>query len=507
MKYDIIMCKVSKMYEWVIRLQREKEIKELAFECMEEGRKCFHRNKIEQAALLVQNAVQLYKSVDDVEHYTVCLNLMGVIYAASGNETMSVDCYLEGLEYALSNQFRNITCLFYNNIGSRYQQLNEHKKAIQYFEKATTELQNPECSKEERYEMWCLITYLNLAKSYCKLKKYQQACRYQDMADSCLVGETAKIYRYTNLISKCVLFWNVGEKNFVYQKLDELMESGTKIINMTDYVEDMRELCDLLMRMKEYDKWKQIIVAFEAYSRDQKTVHSELMLTEMWMDYHQVIGDTLSYVDCCVRHAQLSKKQREVNDRERAAAIDIKIELRQKEAERKKAEQLSVIDALTGIGNRYLLERDVKEIIQNAIRDHKKLAVGLLDIDCFKQHNDTYGHIQGDFCLKKVAAILELAVKDKGMAYRFGGDEFVLILKDGSREQIKAVAIDIKERLHELKLENINSSAGTEVTISQGYIAFYPKGNENRESLIEHADQALYYVKENGRNGYHIMVE
>ena len=71
---------------------------------------------------------------------------------------MAVDYLVEGLECAIDYQLNNITALFYNNIGSRYQELGEHEKAIDYFLKSARELQNPTCIKEERYRSWTLIT-------------------------------------------------------------------------------------------------------------------------------------------------------------------------------------------------------------------------------------------------------------------------------------------------------------------------------------------------------------
>ena len=488
-------------------MTHDEDMVKLADEYYAEGRQTFLGNQLDEAAQLIQNAIHLYKQCEDYGKYTAALNLMGVIYAATGNETMAVDYYLEGLEYAIDHRCDNIVTLFYNNIGSRYQELGEHEKAIDYFIKAAKELENPECMKEERHDNWCLVTYINLAASYRYMGSYELAEKYLKLAEHYMTGENEKIYRYTFLILECRLWWSTGKSKDVYEHMESLLESGTKNSNAPDYSLDMRDLCCLLKEMKEYDYWKSIILDFEKYVGEQNTVYFRLMLNEMWMDYYKTIGDKETYIKLCMEYIELHQQQEKITNKERAMAIDIKIQLREKEVERRRAEALSTTDALTGLGNRYLIAQDVAEIVKWATEKQQKITVGVLDIDCFKQHNDTYGHIKGDQCIKKVAMILQNAVTGIGKVYRFGGDEFIMILPRGDRGTVERIAKRIQDKLGEAKIENINSIVIPEVTISQGYACFIPKKGEDKDTLIEHADHALYYVKKNGRNAYHVIEE
>lgn len=480
-----------------------------ADEYYEEGRQSFFDNRLDEAALLIQEAIHLYKQGEEYAKYTAALNLMGVIYATTGNETMAIDYYMEGLECAIDHGCDNIVTLFYNNIGSRYQELGEHEKAIDYFIKAAKELENPECMKEARHDNWCLVTYINLAASYRYMESYDLAEKYLKMAEIYMTGENKKVYQYTLLILKCQLWWSTGKSESVYEHMDELLESGRKDINASDYSMDMRDLCGLFKEMREYDAWKHVICDFEKYVGEPDAVYVRLMLNEMWMDYYKTIGDENTYIKLCVEHIELHKKQEKITNKERAAAIDIKIQLREKEVERRRAEELSTTDALTGLGNRYLIAKDAGSMAKEAAAKRQKMTVGVLDIDCFKQQNDTYGHIKGDWCLRTVAKILQDAVGDAGNVYRFGGDEFVVLLPRGERKLVERIAVQIQDKLKETKIENIHSDVIPEVTISQGYACFIPQEGEDRDKdmLIEHADRALYYVKENGRNAYHIIEE
>ena len=205
------------------------------------------------------------------------------------------------------------------------------------------------------------------------------------------------------------------------------------------------------------------------------------------MDYYQTVGNEERYVELCVAHADLYKRQKAIDAKDRATAIDIKVQLREKEAERKRVETMSVTDALTGLGNRYSLEREAVHIIRDA--GGERITVGVLDIDCFKQLNDTYGHIH---C---------------GHVYRFGGDEFVMLFPAGMENRIEEIAEAILQKIAEAGIANEHSVVQPNLTISQGYACFVPEGTESGARLIEHADKALYYVKRNSRNAYYIIRE
>lgn len=93
----------------------------------------------------------------------------------------------------------------------------------------------------------------------------------------------------------------------MYEYMEDLLASGEKDSNASDYLNDMKDLCQLFRDMKEYEYWKQTISAVETYTIDQKTVFFQLFLTELWMDYYQTVGNEERYVELCVAHADLYK--------------------------------------------------------------------------------------------------------------------------------------------------------------------------------------------------------
>ena len=377
-------------------MHTESEIEKLAAEYMEEGRTAFFSKELNKASTLTQNAIDIYRMEKNYEQYAFAQNMMGVIYVSLGNESAAMDCYLEVLECSKRHGITSVLALAYNNIGSRYQELRQHQKAIGYFERSADELEKVTDTENENFQIRYLITHMNLMKSYGELDRLDDARKELLKLEKCSQGIVNEMYRYSYLTLKSRLYWNIGEKEYVYEHLDELIKGGIDDSNAADYIEDVSDLCGLLKDMQEFDKWKRVILAFEQHAKKQNSIYYEMILNEMWLDYYKELGDNEQYVKLCIHYVDVAQQQKKADNEERACAIDLKIELQEKEEQRRHAEIRSNQDALTGLGNRYMLEKDAVDVIEHAMKTGEKIAVGVIDIDCFKQHNDTYGHIQGD---------------------------------------------------------------------------------------------------------------
>jgi diguanylate cyclase (GGDEF)-like protein len=156
-------------------------------------------------------------------------------------------------------------------------------------------------------------------------------------------------------------------------------------------------------------------------------------------------------------------------------------------------ERLSVTDLLTGLYNRrYLLAAFEKEI-QRTDRNGRPFCVLMLDVDRFKQLNDTYGHLAGDKVLAGVGKVITEATRDVDIASRYGGEEFLVLLPECDLEQGIVAAERVRARLAEEKFE------GGSVTMSIG-VAEFPMHGETTAAVIAAADTALYDAKHSGRD-------
>ena len=156
-------------------------------------------------------------------------------------------------------------------------------------------------------------------------------------------------------------------------------------------------------------------------------------------------------------------------------------------------------DALTDLPNRLLLSDRLTQAISMARRNQKRVAVLFLDLDGFKQTNDSLGHTIGDKLLQSVAARLSTSVRKSDTVSRWGGDEYVILLSEVG--QAADAAVSAAKIIADLKgLHNVGEHR-LHITASIG-ISTYPECGEDAETLIKNADMAMYHAKENGRDNF-----
>ncbi|MBM7622483.1 transporter substrate-binding domain-containing protein [Sporohalobacter salinus] len=167
----------------------------------------------------------------------------------------------------------------------------------------------------------------------------------------------------------------------------------------------------------------------------------------------------------------------------------------------KKLKDMSFVDGLTQIPNRRRFDEVLKKEWKRSLREKSSLSLIMVDLDCFKEFNDTYGHLAGDDCLKKVAKSLSEAVKrPTDFVARYGGEEFVVILPDTDKKGAKKVSEKLRKEIESLKILHANSQISDCVTVSLGTVTTVPTVELSREKFVDAADKALYQAKQEGRN-------
>jgi len=166
-----------------------------------------------------------------------------------------------------------------------------------------------------------------------------------------------------------------------------------------------------------------------------------------------------------------------------------------------KLESMSVHDSTTGISNRRKFDLALIIEWRYSTRMKSNLSLIMIDIDYFKQYNDSYGHLKGDECLKKLATILESSVTRKtDLVARYGGEEFVILMHDTNIEEATKIAEKCRHLVIESNITHEDSIVADYLTISLGVCSIVPGPNSEPEMLIKAADALLYQAKEKGRN-------
>jgi len=162
-----------------------------------------------------------------------------------------------------------------------------------------------------------------------------------------------------------------------------------------------------------------------------------------------------------------------------------------------KLEKLANVDPLTGLLNRRAILNKLEESIKHSRRYETNLSVIMLDIDHFKEINDSWGHFVGDHVLKRIALFLQRKIRDTDVAGRLGGDEFLIVLPKAIMSPALTAAERIRENLANTKMRNLIGDVFS-ITVSQGVASYKP--GDSVSSLVSRADAAMYRAKQNGRN-------
>jgi diguanylate cyclase (GGDEF)-like protein/PAS domain S-box-containing protein len=182
-----------------------------------------------------------------------------------------------------------------------------------------------------------------------------------------------------------------------------------------------------------------------------------------------------------------------------ALMLALAVEAAQRQEAETRIEHLAWYDGLTGLPNRNLLRETMRDMIMTAANRKRRMAVMLIDLDRFKDVNDTLGHLVGDALIKSAAELLRETVGDTGIVARLGGDEFVVLVSEFvHRQEVALLAARVAQALHRTDLvPNID----TQVSASIG-VALFPEHGRDMSTLLKNADAAMYQAKRDGRNQF-----
>ncbi|MDD2567144.1 MAG: diguanylate cyclase [Thiovulaceae bacterium] len=169
--------------------------------------------------------------------------------------------------------------------------------------------------------------------------------------------------------------------------------------------------------------------------------------------------------------------------------------------EKKMLEELSITDGLTEIYNRRHFNDIFAQMIALSKRKNELLSFLIIDVDYFKQYNDTYGHQKGDNALKEVAKAIKTSLRRADdYCFRLGGEEFGVVFKPKDKQEAIEFAYAIKNKIEDLKITHDTSEAGRYLSVSIGLVSHYAKEIKDDDTIYKEADELLYEAKARGRN-------
>jgi diguanylate cyclase (GGDEF)-like protein len=158
------------------------------------------------------------------------------------------------------------------------------------------------------------------------------------------------------------------------------------------------------------------------------------------------------------------------------------------------------IDPLTGVANRLSLEEDLDTLQARVSRYGGRAAIAMCDLDSFKRYNDHYGHLAGDDALRRIAQAIRTNVRRADQVYRYGGEEFLVVLHEQGRNEAAAAMRRVCAAVESLAIAHAAEARRPVLTVSVGLASVLPEGHHAVREAIARADQALYRAKAEGGN-------
>lgn len=429
-------------------------------------------------------------------------NLLAINALTNRDYYNALENYLKSLQIANSHPEYQYLCCLYNNIGSLFEWLEDYEHATEYLEYAYHEYLNEGHEDTDLYN----VVILNLVEVGCSRRQYDRVQYWANIANQ---YEFVDRLTLDALLKICKAYQAVEEGNIQLgiqsiKDFHELMEN-----HKTEYIEpylyyrcylnafslsiqihDKDLATQLLHFTQNFDQQEEASAFLFDLSRCQIYYQNEFILKETDNPYYanffhraleKVDQMTKTYIQSLLTQIELDK----ANEKNETIL-----------SENQNLSHNLELDLFTELYNKVSIRRHIEDTIKNP-KSETHYALALMDIDLFKHINDDYGHDVGDVVIQSVANLLKRLPKDRVLAGRFGGDEFLVLFM---MSDLPSILDQIDFLLSSVRMVALPNGETKKVSLSIGVTPVVK--NESFDSLFLRADHALYQAKNNGRNRY-----
>lgn len=431
-------------------------------------------------------------------------NIMAITSQSRGNALIAMDYYLTGLGYCRKYRLYAEENIINLNLGSLYLVNGQWSEAQKYFEKLAYYVRD-EKTTENYYSLMSCVA-VSLGRCFLQREQFERAQQKIECLDQCM-GRLEKPEQIAVLCFKTEFYHRAGRvtlRDECIHKIHGMMDMDMAVM---DLFEDIYGLCELLLEIDNENVFWDIIDILEKLTKNANIVNLQRRIISLKINYYRRHDDEESYLALAGIYYELTEAMERENHYMVANMLAVRSSLEQANAKRREVEKAneqllekSETDPLTHLANRFRLNDYSEQTFEEALAAEEPFAVEILDIDYFKEYNDNYGHQAGDVCILAIAEELQKMQGERIFCARYGGDEFIIIYKQMTEEEVFEEAGGLRERILARRITHAYSKALPVVTISQGICWDIP-GEENRSwDFLHAADAMLYRVKKRSRN-------
>lgn len=470
--------------------------------------------KLEQ----IEKNKQIFNRLDKSDKFDL-YNYLGIINTFQG-ETVSAILMYEKAEKYVSKENKYKVEL---NSAIAYRHMGEYIKSTESLIKIINSF-NENKAENARIKTYAL---LNLAEIYLQvgsmneysliLSKIEPFIDYLPKSHK----DDLLIMYYSDLIIKELNKKDFSKINFYFKKIDEL-ESENKIIKYTE--SKMLKTRAYALYFKEIDEIDKAIEYFkklEDYGKKEGDIYTCQFSIKERIEIYKKLKNHNEYDKLIQKFYKNELDNSKINNKQYEFHLSNKIKEEEDISIMKKTSILIIIINLFLIGIIILVYKKMKKSKYESMKDplcnvynrrylelYKKnvknrdlpISIFMIDVDYFKLYNDNYGHQYGDEVLKSIAEVLKSSCRKSDMIFRYGGEEFCIVLKNTLKKESMFFAERILNNISDKKIKHEYSKVGNYISLSIGISTIY--SNKDIRNAINLADKALYISKENGRNTF-----
>ncbi|MBQ7699935.1 MAG: GGDEF domain-containing protein [Clostridia bacterium] len=466
----------------------------------------------EEKDFMFTNSLKAVSFLEDTSDYLLLAKayiILGYCYGIDENTQLEMPCYDKAYHIIKKHRIygdARITVL--NNLSACYHTMGECEKSIKILTECLNELKDK--PEHDDYDVSDILMYtINLSNCYEDNGEPQRSRAVLEDAKEWADKVTFKSLVCDYYVKLAIISFKLNDGINGQKNADTAFDYIEKDVYPLPLYDDLRQLSHFLVEKEDKERAQKIVDAMFIYAENNPETISQLISYRAISEFYKKFGDHEYALECYERleeiYAKRTKELKTVKINIYSRMKKVESEINRLNKKIKKSEELVSKEPLTKLLNRTALLKTAAEFIETAIKKKAKIGAIFIDIDHFKEFNDTYGHARGDEIIKEVARACQKEEKANVVFARYGGDEFFGITNGLDDTEVTDIAARICGRI---KSENIVSEKNPYgiVTLSAGVVNV--KVTENTDTIIEiinYADKAVYYAKRAGKNAIYYL--
>lgn len=421
-------------------------------------------------------------------------NFMGMYYYTIYDEVTSIDYHLKSLYYAKKENNAISMSSSYNNMATCFELKNNYEEAMRYYHKSYDILKN--LSDDYLYRK--ILSLGNLCSCAFYLRKTDEIFKYLNEFNNITENNDTLLVAFFKVYCTMLSQFDNEDHNLLYQAADQFFIIESEIDSPLLIYQTMLNVCTLFLEIKSKKYAEKSIKVIQKVNHEED-LKSQKEVQKFIIRYCQLFEDEARLNKEYEKFYDIIMAIENMQQETRIAGLLAKIELfkakeKQESLKQEKFEMelLMNVDDLTDINNRRSFNHALDELKAGS---DEMIAIAMLDLDNFKEFNDSYGHQKGDEALVEVGKALKKISNEDVQAYRYGGDEFSIIFKNLDETAVKQILNQLCQDVLDKKIVHCNSYVCEYLSVSYGY-AISSAQDEDIDQLLYQADQNLYAIKD-----------